>query len=153
MFESSHRGLTVCENAADERDVTRALKDFDDRLILSQEVDQDYGRFVYVVVRRWSASHDAALICEWRDDDGRPLPLSHRLVDKVKHLSVNSRAPQADAVAHNDALTERNQRDFYDATEDMLSDAIRRRGRISPVHRSPGLARTRAKLRDKGLDY
>lgn len=153
MFESNHRGLVVCENSVDEQSVTRALKEFDDRLILSQEVDPDYGCFVYVVVRRWSNGHDAAHICDWRDDAGVPLPLTHRLVDKVKHLSVGSRAPQPDAVAHNDALTEANRREFEDVTEDMLQDAMRRRGRINAFHRSVGLSRTRARLRDKGLDY
>lgn len=153
VYESSHRGLTVCENAVNERDVTKALKEFDDRLILSCEVDRDHQSYVFVVVRRWSNEQDAAFICDWRDDDGKPLPLTHRLVDKVKNLHVASRAPEPDAVAHNDALTERNRREFEDVTEGMLQSAQRRRGRVNAFQRSPVLARTRARLRDKGLDY
>jgi len=153
VYESTHRGLTVCENAVDERDVTRALKEFDDRLILSCEVDREHQSYVFVVVRRWSNEQDAAFICDWRDDDGKPLPLTHRLVDKVKDLSVGSRAPVPDAVAHNDALTEKNRDETEEVFDDLLHDAFRRRDRVNAFHRSPGLARTRARLRDKGLDY
>lgn len=152
MFESSHRGLIVCENAADEKAVTAALKQFDPRLRLGCEVDREHKRPVYVVVRVWSDSHDAAFICDWRDDNQVPLPLSHRLVDKVKDLRAGSRAPLPDAVAHNDALTAAARQEFEEATEDMLRDAVDRRGRLPVFHRSPGLARTRARLRDQGLD-
>lgn len=152
LTESMHRGLIVCEHAADERSVRAQLREFDDRLILSQEVDREHGCYVYVVVRRWSDSHDAAVVCDWRDEHGRPLPLSSRLVDKVKNLHVGSRAPQVDVLAHNDSLRQQAKDEFEAVSEDMLNDAIRRRGRISAFHRSPGLARTRARLRDQGLD-
>lgn len=152
MHVSQHRGLLVAEHAADERSVQAQLKEFDDRLILSQEVDRDHGCLVYVVVRRWSDSHDVASVCEWRDDQGRPLPLSSRLVDKVKNLHVGSRAPQPDALAHNDRVRQQAKDEFDAVTDDMLRDAINRRGRLAVFHRSPGLARTRARLRDQGLD-
>jgi hypothetical protein len=152
MNQSTHRGLVVCENAVDERQVSGSLRDFDDRLRLAQEVDAEYGCFVYRVVRVWSNDHDAAVICEWRDEQGMPLPLSHRLVDKVKTLSMNSRAPQVDVVAHNDALVAAQQREADELFEELARDAARRSGRVNAFHRSPGLARTRARLRDKGYD-
>lgn len=152
MHESIHRGLVVCEDAVDERQVSRALRDFDDRLRLSQEIDSEYGCFVYRVVRIWSQEHDAAVICEWRDEQGAPLPLSHRLVDKAKSLSMNSRAPQVDVVAHNDALVAAQQREADEMLDELARDAARRSGRVNAFHRSPGLARTRARLRDRGID-
>jgi hypothetical protein len=151
-IETAHRGLIVCEEAADETSVQRQLRDFDDRLILSKEVDQEHGCYVYVVVRRWSNERDAAIICEWRDETGRPLPLSSRLVDKAKNLHVGSRAPQADPVAFNDAVKEANRKEADDVFDSLLHDALRRNGRLPIFHRSMGLARTRARLRDQGLD-
>lgn len=152
MHVSQHRGLLVAEHATDERSVQAQLKEFDDRLILSQEVDQEHGCLVYVVVRRWSDSHDVAIVCDWRDDNGVPLPLSSRLVDKVKNLHVGSRAPQTDVLAHNDALSQQAKDEFEELSEDMLQAALRRHGRLPVFHRSPGLARTRARLRSRGID-
>jgi hypothetical protein len=148
LIETMHRGLIVCEHAVDERAILAQLREFDDRLKIGCEPDETYKRNVYVVVRQWSNEHDAAVICEWRDENGVPLPLSSRLVDKVKNLHVSSRAPQVDALAHNDALNEANRQAFHDASEDALRDAINRRGRIAAFHRSPALAAARRRARN-----
>jgi len=117
---SQHRGLVVAEHAVDERAVAAALKRLDDRLILAREIDQRHGCEVWVVVRFQGRDRDAEPICDWRDDSGRPLPLSHRLVDKVASLRADSRAGHVDVAAANDKLVEANHREIADVVDEIV---------------------------------
>lgn len=99
-------GLLVARQGAEEASVRRALKDFDDRLMLDYAIDEEWGRLVWQVLCRTGSTTPPHVVCRWRADEGdptsEPLPLSHGLVERVKRLHVTSRAPRVDVDALND---------------------------------------------------
>lgn len=148
MLRHSASGLLVAENATDERSVRKALRDLDPTLVLTQELHPS-GRLEYVVVKTWS--DDAAILTRWRDDvTDMPLPLSHSLVDKVKRMDPNTRAPQADAARHNAELQDRIEAQMIEAAEDAARERERATGRMPVFHRSRGLYLARSRARARG---
>jgi|SRR5450759_634775 len=97
-YSETRSGLVVGREAADERSVRSALKAIDDHLLL------DFTGECYQVLKRVSSEGHVRRVCSWRDDAGRPLPLSHGLVDRVDSLRVDGRVPAVDVEAENQKL-------------------------------------------------
>lgn len=101
-YDHSPSGL-VFPPGTIEASVRMALKHHDSALKLDYANDTDWGgRQVWQVLKKVSAEGHVEVVCRWRDPITRePLPLSHGLVDHVKTLDLNSRAPKLDADAEN----------------------------------------------------
>lgn len=111
---SRHGGnLLVAEHGASEASVRAALKDFDRRLVLSWEHDDTHQTQVWNVHLVHSQDLPALFICSWRENGvGRPLPLTHSLVDEVKRLrEVDTMKQVDDANARLKARLEKQDRD------------------------------------------
>ena len=127
-------GLVVAEQAADEAQLGRALKEIDDRYVLQKHPGNVPGGFVYKVYCVVSEDHPAECVLAWADEHGNPLPLSSGLLDEVRKWRPEARArrgPGADE--RNQALQERRERDRREALR-AVSDEHRaelERGKIS----------------------
>lgn len=124
-------GLFVASQASDEASVRRALKAHDPDLALTPDVDDETGQIVWTVMKR--VGEQRYIVCRWRDEthpDRTPLPLSHGLVEHVKRLDLNSRAPRIDVQAENDRL-QASQREAADEEIEWYSAELvdRLRGR------------------------
>jgi hypothetical protein len=111
-------GLVVASEAMDEASVRRALKQHDPDLALTPDVDDETGRVVWTVMKR--VGEGRMVVCRWRDEtdpERRPLPLSHGLVEKVKRLDLNSRAPRVDVEAENLRLQEKGREEDIEQIE------------------------------------
>lgn len=128
-------GLVVATSASDEVSVRRALKQHDPDLTLTPDIDDETGRIVWTVMKR--VGEGRHVVCRWRDEqhpDRPPLPLSHGLVEQVKRLDLNSRAPRVDVQAENDRRRERQREDDTEMLAEYAHDLVRRlRGRSTPV--------------------
>lgn len=120
-------GLLVAREGAEEASVRRALKQFDPRLMLDYAIDTEWGRTVWQVLCRTGPDTPPAVVCRWRNPvSGEPLPLSHGLVERVRHLHVESRAPKPDADADNDALLARRRAEADEVTEQYAAELVDR---------------------------
>lgn len=132
VLSPHHSGLVLACEGADEAAVRRALKQFDQRLMLDKLPDDQHQAFVYVVLCRTGSDTPPHRILSWRDDDGRPLPLSHAIVEEAKRLHAGSRAPRVDVDAENDRLVARQQAEEREELEAYAADIVERlRGRTS----------------------
>jgi hypothetical protein len=119
-------GLVVATQASDETSVRRALKQFDDRLMLDKMIDPDWGRIVWQVLCRVAADQPPRVVFRWRGPDGEPLPLSHGLVEQAKRLHVASRAPREDPAAANDRLRARHEEAAGEEIEFYAAELVER---------------------------
>ena len=152
MHVSSHNGLLVAENSVDGRAVSAALKKINpDLRLLPVEMHED-GMLLYKVFLYQGPDRRAAFVCAWTDDYGRPLPLSHRLIDKVNSLRPDAPTRQPDMDEQNDRHRDRVLKEFRDATREVTEDIVRRAsvGRNPVLHRGVGLRRARDKRRGRG---
>lgn len=126
-------GLVVAREGAEEASVRAALKQFDSRLMLDYALDTYWERTVWQVLCRTGSDTPPMVVCRWRETDdpaSMPLPLSHGLVEKVKRLHVESRAPKVNADADNDALKASLKADADAEIEEYASELVDRlRGR------------------------
>lgn len=149
MHVSLSGGLLVAENASDERSVGEALRRVDDDLrLVPWEID-DIGRTLYKVYKYLGPNHPAAFICAWTDDYGEPLPLSHRLVDKVNSLRPDSYLRQPDPDEVNERLRQERLDEIEDGMREISEEFSRRaeRGFMAVLHRGQGLRRARDRTR------
>lgn len=147
---SNHGELVVAAHAADERAITRALKQLDDRLVLAINLDEETGQHVWQVLVRYGGDRPAQVVMSWRNEYGKPLPLSHALVEEVKRLRETDTF--AAMVAHNRNMREAgNHDDFLEATEiaaEMIPYIKGRRG--GGLRRGVGLRMARDRRRARG---
>jgi hypothetical protein len=148
MVYTRYGGLVLAEHGADETAIRHALKGVDRDLRLVR--DDREGRPVYRVFKFMGESTEAAWVCDWRDDSGNPLPLTHRLVEKVSDLRLGSRAPETDPAGHNDRLREQAAGEFREALDDQVRDGVRRAKRAPCFKPSQSLRMARDKQRRKG---
>jgi hypothetical protein len=136
-------GLYVAEDSYDFQSVARALREYDPELRL---VPQEQGGVrVYKVFKYRGDDKPAEFVAGWWDEQLRPLPLSHRLVDEVKRLRPENRHKRVDEDEFNAALREERRRDSERELE-ALADEAAKRSRTSPVlHRGQHLRRSRHK--------
>jgi hypothetical protein len=143
-------GLAVPLTGADEASVSRALKEYDSDLVLIPQDSDAYGRRIYRVARRVGGDRPVQWVVTWRTREGDALPLSHRLVEKVKELDLNSRNKVDDPDDLNAQLKVDRQKDYDVYMDDMVQDHLgTHKGRfITP--RSTALALARRRGRRKG---
>jgi hypothetical protein len=150
VYTRQDSGLVVAEHASDEASVARALRDHDSDLRLVRQLSESLGALVWKVYRYAGSERPAEFVCAWTDRSGTPLPLSHRLVDMVKGLDRNSRAPVADADTLNARRKERAEKEVQRHNQDLIDDHLPRVGRSPVLHRSQSLRMARDKQRAKG---
>lgn len=122
-------GLVVASQAADESSVRRALKQHDPALMLTPDNPGD-GPIVWTVLKR--VGEGAHVVCRYRDEHGNPLPLSHGLVEHVKRLDLNSRAPRVDALEENDRFQQKIREEDSAELEAYAAELVERlRGKKS----------------------
>lgn len=131
MVYSRHgSGLQVAYQAADERSVAAALREFDPDLRLLWKIRG--GGQMWEVVKFMGHDRDAVWICDWDSPDGQPLPLSHGLVQKVKDLHLESRTPHVDVEELNHRMVADSLADWHAEVDHMSAELITRlRGRTS----------------------
>lgn len=152
-YSRSDSGLTVAEHGMDAVAVQRALQEHDRDLRLIPQESDYYGRIVYKVARVTGGDRPVQWVMTWRTREGEALPLSMRLVDKVKELDLNSRAPKEDEDVLNARLREEHARNMQQAERDLIDDWEKREGRLPAFHRSQALAVARRKARRKGQSF
>ena len=150
IFTRTPSGLTLAEHAADEDAVARALRAFDCDLRLIRAVDEDHRCWVWKVYRYMGDHRPAEFVCGWWTDELEPLPLTMRLVDRVKDRHAASRAPHVDADEHNLRLIEARRKDAEDAADALAGEfaPYLDRGRVSVA---AGRSRKPAHLRNRHL--
>lgn len=146
-------GLYVVEYAADFDSIDRALRrEIDDRLFLSKEFDRRYDDFVYVVLCEVAGDHPPVCVTEWREETGRPLPLSSGILERVRSQRARGGVAAIEAFAANEAMQERNRREADEAMDEIGEDVGARisEKRSAVLHRGVGLRRARDKRRARG---
>jgi len=144
MPVSRRNGLLVVEEATDFRAVDAALADIDRRLFIAYEIEA--GRPVYRVMVD-QGDHGAAVLCDWRDEHGQPLPLSSGLVEQVKSQRPREGPDLGRSERANAELKARQLADFDEAVDGIAEDVgARMSGRRSAVlPRGIGLRRARSR--------
>lgn len=149
---TTHGGLLVPEGAL-EAAVAAALKHHDPDLRLVPQDSDHYGRRIYKVYRWAGSDRPAEFVCGWWDDQGRPIPLSMALLDRVQLLDRNTRGREIDEDEHNRRLKEERYKDYLRDAEELVKEfSGRLEGkRSSPLPRSRSLyaARNRVRARTK----
>jgi len=135
--------------AADERAIEDELQRLDPRLYLSFEIEG--GRQVYRVMCEYAGDRFAP-VCDWRDEQQRPLPLSSGLVELVRSLQPRGGVAAQEAMAANERRRERLEADVEEAVDEIADDmGPRIAGRKqSLLNRSPGLVASRRRARRRG---
>jgi len=142
-------GLYVVEQAADFATIDRELRRFDDRLSLTFEIDSRTQHRVYQVLCQYAGDH-VAVLCEWRDEWGFPLPLSSGLIEQVRV----QRAQEAvtDYAAINAAAAARAAQESDEEMDEITRDMGPRISakRSAVLQRGAGLRRARDRRRARG---
>lgn len=139
--------LLVAAEAVDEQAISHALSRIPNphgRLFLDVDVNERYQCLEYKVRLRLSTG-EAPFVTAWRDDNDRPLPLSHALVEHVKMLIETDTLTAA--TEHNRRLRETGQREMGDEVEEIARDMLPYiQGRkSSTLHRSVSLRQARSR--------
>lgn len=137
-------GLVLAQASQDEAAVARALKQHDSELRLVPQESDVLGKRCYKVYRYAGSERPAEFILAWMKD-GEALPLSMGLVDAVKALDRNSRAPYQDEDELNAAMRERRDKQTADDIEAIRSDWATREGRSAVLPRSVSLRQARSR--------
>lgn len=143
-------GLLLAEEAAAPKQIREALKRVDPELVLGVAVDPRYETAVWKVLLRVGYDRPAVWLFDWRDERGRPLPLTSRIVDEAAERRLDSRRPHPDPVAENDRMLERAAEEARETYTDDARAGLKR-SRTSPaLHRSQSLRLARARARARG---
>lgn len=142
-------GLYLPEShfAADERAVSRALREYDDELRL---VPQPTSTGLAYQVRRWrGGDKPSEFLFFWVDERGEPKPLSMQLLELVKQHDRNTQSKRLDADAKNALKKAREDQHWEDEVAALRDDWMPTHGR--PVlPRSTSLRMSRDKQRAQG---
>jgi hypothetical protein len=148
VVRDTGQGLVVAEEAADEAQLGRALKEIDDRYVLQKHPGEVPGGWVYKVFCIVSEDQPAVCILTWANERGDPLELSSGLIDEVKRWRPEARGRRGpDADARNERLLEQTERDREARAATLADDHAAGivRGRVSvsmgPRPRKPGFQR------------
>jgi hypothetical protein len=110
-------GLVLLEGREDGAQVARELRRYDPALCLRVDVNG-----LWRVYRTVGSEHRDVFICAWQDAGGVPLPLSMRLLDKIKQLDRNTRSPAPDPDELNARLRRETERQYQSDTEAIISE-------------------------------
>lgn len=150
VYSRTDSGLTVAEHGAGEAAVARELRTYDPDLRLIRGIDPATETWFYKVYRYAGSERPAEFLFAWMDAKGQPLPLSMRLLEKVREQDRNTRA----AAVNEDIANELN-RQRLDAmaerdAEDAVAEWLPREKRSAVLHRGQHLRMARDKQRAKG---
>lgn len=148
--------LLVAAEAADERAIAHALAQIphpNGRLILDIDHNEEY-RCLEHKVRLKLSTGEAPFVCSWRDDDGRPLPLSFALVEQVKQLMSGRGDSFKEAQEHNQRLRDRARQEMGDEIEAIAADMVPfiQGRRSSTLRRGVHLRRSRARREEQAAE-
>lgn len=146
-------GLVVAEYGADGAAVRRALKEYDPNLeLLPPGVDVAGGadRRHWRVYARVAHDRPLVFVTAWATSSGEPLPLSMRLLDKVRQQDRNSRVGYQDADERNRQHMARLEAHARAESAALVDDHLRSAKRFHPAPRSVALRMTRDKQRARG---
>jgi len=138
-WSRSGSGLYVPSQGSDETAVRRMLKEYDPDLRLVPRGQH------YSVYRYAGSERPAELVCTWADDQGRGLPLSSGVLEKVKMLDRNTRFKAPDADEQNAALKASKAKQQEDETQALVDDWMTRERRTALLPRSQSLRQARSK--------
>lgn len=154
VYTEVGRGLVVCEAPVEAQSITRALKQLSDRLFLELHLTQGHG-YVWTVqehVGENAGGSPYRTVLYWTDGEGIPLPLTWRIVDKVKQL-------EGDAVVRITAAKEEGLRrrqaalaEVREAAAEMAGEVQKamRPGHSAVLPRGVGLRMARDRRRARG---
>lgn len=145
VYTRTGGGLVVAEHGQDEAAAARTLREYDPELRLVRQYDDVRRTPVWKVYSYRGPDQPAVFLLAWTDDRGVPLPLSSRLLDKVKELDRNSRAAHVDEDVLNARKREREARQLEQDMQDLADDWRTREGRSAVLHRGVHLRRSRSK--------
>ncbi len=150
VYQRADSGLVVASHGAGEAAVARALREFDDDLRLVKQYSDENQRQVWKVFVYRGPDTPAVFLTGWWDEHGVPFPeLTMLLVEKVKRLHKNSRAPGVDIDKENAVFTQARRRQERQDDADIADDWMFKHGR--PVlHRGQHLRVSRDKRRARG---
>lgn len=114
--------LLVAAEAADERTISHALDQLRHGLFLDVDHNEQHECLEYKVRLRYAGDKEPVFITAWRDDTGRPLPLSTALVEHVKMLIETDTLKAADE--HNERMRERAHKDAGDEVEAIAAEML-----------------------------
>jgi hypothetical protein len=134
MYARSDSGLVYPVEGMDGAAVRAALKEHDRNLDLIQQLDPQWGRWVFKVT--YATGGPSEVLFAWRAPSGEPLPLSSALIDKVKQLDRNTAFAAPDADHLNAQHLDERREDWEEARQDLKDDYLRR------AKRQPILPRT-----------
>jgi hypothetical protein len=145
-------GLYVVEFGQDFAAIDRELRREDDRLFLTWEIDPRYNQKVYRVLCEVAGDKPSVCIAEWRDELGRPLPLSSGILERVRSQRARGGVAAQEAFASNEAMIEAAIRESDEAMDEIAEDVGPRiAGKRSAVlHRGHHLRRSRDQRRARG---
>lgn len=153
LVRESRGGLFVAENEAASREIRSALKRVDPDLVLAQEVDPEWSRFVWRVLLR-QGDRPAVWLFDWRanPDDPRsePCDLTFGIVEEAQLRMLGSRRPLVDPLTANDQLQQRLDEESMEDAEAIARETSKRARTLSPVQRSRGLYLSRTRARNRG---
>jgi hypothetical protein len=151
IYSRTDSGLVLAEHGSDEAAVARELLRHDPDLRLERAIHPDTQTHFWKVLRYVGSERPLEFICDWLDADRNPLPLSMRLLDRVKMHDRNSPMATLDEdtanARHRERLAKEHAARMQDIADDHRSRA--RRNRAPMFHKTPGYIKARKKNRDQ----
>jgi hypothetical protein len=146
VYSQTTSGLTIANQASDEASVRAALREHNRDLKLEwKRLD---GRVCWYVTVYLGSARTDAWVCDWTDETGAPLPLSHGLVERVKQLDGNSRWTEPDPAVLNDRRSAELEQASNDEIDWYAAELVKQyRGR-SGVILPRGLYRRKSEFKD-----
>lgn len=138
-------GLLVAEHRVEGAAVARALREHDPDLRLVPQFSASMGGQYWAVYLYAGSERPAEFVTAWVNEQGEPLPLSMRLVDRVQELDRNGRGETPSADELNALEEERRRLDAEQAAEDLYDDWRKREGRSALLPRSQSLRAARSR--------
>lgn len=154
MPQLTHRpsGLIAVHADADARSLERELQRFDPDLFLTFEMEQ--GRQVWIVMRQ--LGEHVMPVCQWRDPQRRPLPLSSGLLELVRSLRPREGVDEDGGLARIEAENQRQQEKAQADQDEQIEEVVKEIGyrardaKRTILPRSPELVAARRRERAKG---
>jgi hypothetical protein len=145
----SQRPSGLLVPAQDERAIERELARIDPRLYLTYEIER--GQRLYRVMCEY-AGDKYLPVCDWRDEQGEPLPLSTGLLELVRSLAPRGGVTAQETFEANERLRQQAEREFHDDLEEIVADMgpRLRETRSAVLPRGTHLRRSREKRRARG---
>ena len=140
----------MLEKPSDSDQIVRGLKQLDQRLFLEKQLTLD-GEQVWTVHCAVEGDQPPICVFEWRDPDGRPIPvLSSGIIDRMAAMERDPAKLNAKVKAKNAEFERRRDEKFNEHIYGISEERRRSLLSHSVLHRSPGLAAARRRQRQQG---